>query len=299
MQDLKLEKLASALEHYIKDNGISQNECAKSIGVSPSYLTHILNRNFDQIPAGKTATGAPRFTRLSEHTVRKVELFLGLSNEIWEIDNYMIIFNILGEAKKYKEHRLIDGLKGSGKTFTAKDFKRQFPQETYLITCSGDMSPKDFMMEIAEQLGVNSMGSRRKIRLAIADKLKKQNTPLIIIDEAENLKPGAYESIKALYDDVKDFAGMVLLGANNYLDFLRKRAASNRGCFPQLFSRFSAEPGLLSTMSLKDVRYVCQLNGISDKETINRLFDTCSDYRELDRNVQRIIRDRQLTQEAA
>lgn len=292
----QLNQMADALEIYLKDNtGISQNKLASDWGVGSSYISHARARNWDKVPAGNDANGNKRFTTFSDTIAKKIMIGLGMNVEaVWEIDNFMIINTILFEAKRHKEHRIIDGKVGSGKTFTAVSFKRQYPAETYLMTCSEDMNPKAFMIELANLVGVDSTGDRRKIRMRIADRLKSQANPVIIIDECENMKPATFGSIKALYDDVKDFAGIALIGANGFLDKIRKHALAGRGCFPQIYSRFSADPGQLNELSRNEVKYVCELNGIEDKSLVNRLFDTCGDYRELDRQVKRILRDRVL-----
>ncbi len=293
MQD-NLEKIAQSLEAHIKDTGISQNKLAEIIGISSSYITHIRARNFDKVPAGNNADGSARYTSISSQILKKVSQHLGLENNLWETENYMLGMSILMEAKKYSEHRIISGLKGTGKTFLCEQFLKEFPSETFLITASDDMNPKAFIVEMAHLVGVSTRGDRRTIRLAIAEKIKKMSKPVIIIDEAENLKNATYGSIKALYDDLKDYCGMVLVGANNYLEMLRKKASDGKHCFPQLYSRFSADPAELHLMSLKDVRMVCKLNGIEDKDTINTLNSQCSDYRELDRMIKRIKRDNDL-----
>lgn len=294
-----LQQLANALEEYIKGKNISQNQAAKKMGIkSPSYITHILAGNFDKIPAGKNSDGSPRYTRISDQVIKKVSNFLRIGVDVWETKNYKEIMTVLIEAKHYSEHRIIDGSKGLGKTFTAKQFKKQAPNETYLITCSEDMNPKSFMVELANLIGSPSVGDRRTIRLRVAEKIKKMNQPIIIVDEAENLKPSTYGSIKALYDDVEDYCGIVLIGANDYLKRLKKQADAGRSCFPQLYSRFSADPAMLHPMSYADVKDVCLINGINEKQTINMLFDQCADFRELDRMIKRINRDNELHQNA-
>lgn len=284
-----LNEMANALEAYLADKKISQNELAKNIGVSSSYLTHALKRNFNNVPAGPGRT-----TTFSDQVANKICQFLGIGDKIWEIENFYIIQNTLIEAKKHSEHRIIDGAKGSGKTYTAEKFQLQYPSETFLITASEDMNPKAFMIELAKAVNVSFSGDRRKIRMDVAAKIKRMNNPLIIIDEAENLKNASYGAIKALYDDVKDYCGIVLIGANDYLQMLRKKALSGKGCFPQLYSRFNAEPAILNILSKQEVKMIAELNGITDRETITKLFDTCSDYRELDRNINRILRNKQL-----
>lgn len=290
----KFNEMAQAVEEYIKDSKISQNKLASLIGISPSYIVHILKRNWDNIPAGQGRT-----TTFSEANYKKVMNFLGLEEaKVWDIENYKLIFSTLLEAKAHKEHRIISGERGAGKTFTAEAFLREHPNETYLITASDDMNPKAFMIALAEQIGVDSTGDRRKIRLAIAAKIKTMSNPLIIVDESENAKPAMYGSIKALFDGVEKYCGIVLIGANGYLSYLKKKADAGRGCFPQLYSRFSADPIELNLMSKADVRMICQMNQINNPKQINDLFDTCKDYRELDRKIKRIIKDSDLSNQS-
>jgi DNA transposition AAA+ family ATPase len=288
MTNDQLDMMATSLEAYIKDKGISQNEAAKKIGISAPYITYALKRNWDAVPTGG------KKARFNAAIARRIMKHLGIDTVIWEIDNYMITTNILIEAKKYQEHRIVDGSKGSGKTFAATQFAKKAPIETFLLTCSEDMNPKAFMVDLARLVGSDTTGDRRKIRMGIGEKIKRMTSPLIIIDEGENLKPATYGSIKALYDDIKDYCGIVLIGANNYLDNLRKKAGAGKGCFPQIYSRFSAEPGLLSDMTKEDLILACEANGITDKETINSLHKRCTDFRELDTTIKGILRDKKL-----
>ncbi len=291
----ELDNMSIALQQYITEKSISQNEVAKRIGISSSYITHALNKNWDRVPAGKDENGNARFAEFSEQVAKKILLFLGIDAvTVWQTDNFTTQLLILTEAKQHHEHRIIDGEKGTGKTYTAEYFKKEYPKETYLITCSEDMNPKSFVMELAKQIGVNAVGDRRTIRLAIAAKLKQMKYPIIIIDEAENLKNATYGSIKALYDEVKDYCAIVMIGANNYMYTLKKKAEAGRACFPQIYSRFNAEPAYLQQLTRKEVVYICKLSGITDKETISALQDKCSDFRELDRNIKRTLRDAQI-----
>lgn len=221
-------------------------------------------------------------------------IFLGIDTVVWETSNFKDATGVLAEAKEFHEHRIISGSKGTGKTFTAKHFRKMNPHETFLITCSEDMNPKSFMVELARSVSSDMTGDRRKIRIALSEKLKRMTYPIIIVDEAENLKPSTYGSIKALYDSVEDYCSIILIGANNYFDMLDKKAKAGKGCFPQIFSRFSAEPVFLSEMFKDDVKMVAQLNGITDKDEVSKLFTKCADFRELDRSIKRILRDKNL-----
>lgn len=286
MQKEGLDRLRLAVDSYQAETKIAQNDLAKLIGIASSYLTHLRAGNYDAIPTGKDRT-----TVFSDAIAKKIAVFLKLDVEIWEIENYGHVMACLFEAKKYQEHRVIDGLKGSGKTFTANMFKKQYPNNTYIVTADDDMSPKAFLEELAQQMGLVVSGSKRVIRKAIEAKIMLSKNTLIIVDEAENLKSGSYGAIKALYDAVSEYAGLVLIGANNYSDYLRKQASKNKTPFTQLWSRFSSNTVMLGVISKADVAQVCKINGIEDKEAVAMILKTSSDYRELDRNVKRWLRD--------
>jgi DNA transposition AAA+ family ATPase len=288
-----LERMKQGIEDYLKDTGISQSQFAKKAGVSASYITHALAGNWDAVPAGKDRT-----TTFSMQIAKKIMGFLGLDETIWNIENYQKCFNTFVEAKKYSEQRIISGERGSGKTKSAELFMKQHPANTFLITLSDDMTPTCFIRELAKQVGANPEGNRRMVRLYVEAKLKELNMPLIIADEVENAKASTMAAIKALYDSVYKDCGIVLIGANRFYETLEKRANRGTACFPQIFSRFSSAPALLEKKTLADTKEICGLYEISSVQAVKTLHDMSSDFRELDRNIQRYLRDMELKQVA-
>lgn len=301
---MQLEQLSIKLAEYIKEKGLSQNAFAKHSNVSASYVTHILKGNFTQIPAGRDAIGNQRYTSVSPDIIKKIKRAMGIADEgaHWPINNYDAIEAVLLEAKAHKEHRIISGMRGSGKTYTVDAFCANYPHETFKVTCSDDMNPKRFMVKLAEALGLDSSGDRFKIRERIASAVIKMENPIIIIDEAENLRMPSYGSIKALFDQVEKDCAIVLVGAKigdlEYCEALKLWAEKGRGCIAQVYSRFSAEPIILQVLSLEDTALICGLNGIKNIEEnttlIRSLFARSADYRELDRNIKRLTKDREL-----
>lgn len=289
-----LNQMAERLELYLKDSAISQAQFAKNAGISPSYVTHAINRNWTKVPAGKDKDNNDRFTEFSDAIAFKIMAYLKMDQSHWDIDNFYECQTTFLECKEGKDHRIIDGPTGTGKTYAAEYFRKKRASETFLITSDGDMTHKQFMLELARLIGVNTDGSIYNIRQRIQDKIKTMKSPLIIIDEAENLKISAFRTIKALYDHVKDYCGIVLIGAN-FLEGLEKKAAARKHNLPQFFSRFSGNnPVQMREKSLKDTKEICEIYAITDRETVNRLHDSCSDFRELNKAIQRILRDREL-----
>ena len=75
---------------------------------------------------------------------------------------------------------------------------------------------------------------------------------------------------------------------------MRKRANAQKSCFPQLYSRFSAEYKELNLLTRDDIKRIATQEGILDKVQINKLCDMCTDYRELDRMIKRMLNDKHL-----
>ncbi|HTF82895.1 MAG TPA: AAA family ATPase [Cytophagales bacterium] len=289
-----MKEITEKLQAYLSAKSISQNQFAKMCGVASGTLGYIL-KGIYEIPAGSNADGTKRYSPVSEEVFKRIERAMGNNEDKhWDTYNYKACINLLLEAKKYHEHRIIDGPKGSGKSYAARAFQSMVPNETFIVTASEDMGPKDFMIEVANVVGVPAVGSRLAIRKKVAEKLKTMRNPQVIVDEGENLRPSSYGSIKALYDEVFEDCSIVLIGANNYLETIKNRADRGRGCMPQIYSRFSADPVALDSLNVEEARKVCAKFGITDKAVVSSIIAKSQDYRELDRNIKRYLRDQDL-----
>lgn len=274
MTEKQKNDIVLAIKERIEIAGISQNRVATLAQVSGATISNILK--------GK-------WTSVSDAMWRKIRMAIGMGEEAIETSQFSAIIEALLASKLESSARIIDGRTGLGKTAASRYFQSNRPEETYLIRCGGDMTAKEFLQEVARRVGVSDNNSRSGLRMTIAEKLSKDKMPLLIIDEAENLKEGVYPSLKALYDDLEGKAGIVLIGANDYLGWLKSKAMRRRpGCFPQIFSRFKQNATTLGPLSKEDVRKSLEAYGIEDRATVNQLFNTCEDYRDLFREIRRM-----------
>ncbi|SHJ75164.1 DNA transposition protein, AAA+ family ATPase [Hymenobacter daecheongensis DSM 21074] len=282
-EDRKVQ-IARGLVKYIedhKDAGMSQNKVATVCGMSAATISHIIAGKWNAVPA----QGGTRTTTVTDAIFLKIEAALGLTADFFETDNYAAIFGACMDAKVRKEWRIIDGLTGAGKSFAVERFARTQPRETFLIRCKNTMNAKEFMQAIARAVGACEVGTRHRICQSIADRLLTMTHPLLIIDESEALfkrtSEGGFGAIKDICDEVKGRVGIVLVGANDFLEQLRLRAMNLRSCFPQLVSRFATAPVALEVLSRADVELIAPAFGVQAKKEMDRLYDGAANFREL------------------
>jgi DNA transposition AAA+ family ATPase len=285
--------LVAYLEAH-KANGMSQAKIAKLCGVNAPYIGYMLAGQWNNIPS----QGGAVATKISDAVFLKVQRGLGLNIETFETENYLAVYATCLEAKVAHQWRIIDGLTGAGKSFAAERFARQQSKETFLIRCKNTMNAKEFMQAIARAVGACEVGTRHRICVAISEKLLMMTNPLLIVDESEALfkrtSEGGFGAIKDICDEVIGRVGIVLIGANGFLEQLRLRAANLRSCFPQVVSRFATEPVELEVVSRQDVEMIAPAFGVTGKKELDALYDTTANFRELFDTLRRGQADAQL-----
>ncbi|MES2730079.1 MAG: AAA family ATPase [Pseudomonadota bacterium] len=275
MLDSHKQQIADALIAYMATNGISQNKLKDLTGVSAGYLSAIVNGTYNAVPVkgGTVAIGDQHF--------RKIQQFLGMTAEVFETRNYTDIMFALAQAKKNAGASIVDGNTGAGKTFTLTEFQRLFPAATYVVKCSNSMTPRMMVLKLAEVVGVMAHGDNNTVIRLVADKLGREASPLVIFDEMETMlkKRLAVGFIKDLYDLVEYRAGVVIIGANGFLNQLRIKAEKNIESFPQVLRRFGAAPLMLSAgIDMADAVTICAAYGITSRSDVAQLVAHCRDY---------------------
>lgn len=265
----------------------SKADLAKRSGVGAPFVTHVMAGpdRWDNYSNG---------TPIPDYVFTKLAEVLGLSNDVFETQNYQAVYNALADAKLEHEYRIIDGGPGAGKTFACKDFVRKNPSQTYMLTCSDDLSAKEMIQELARIVGSNAEGTKYQIRKGIQEKLGREEYPLLILDEAENLRDAVFGEIKAIHDALEYRCGIVLVGANEFFKGISKKAMKGKGCFPQIYSRFKTNVVMLGSLTITDCNTICVAHGLTDKAEIKRIYHESNDHRDLFRTLRRRDKDAKL-----
>jgi len=204
------------------------------------------------------------------------------------------MFNALEDAKTEGKTAMIIGATGYTKSYSIDKFCKKYSEFTYRITVSSLYKLPDIINELTEIVGVDYgvLNGRVaaysfKVRLdAIVKKLIEINMmggkPIIIFDEGENIEIAVLKMLKALYDALKDYCSIVLIGTEQLLTKLLNLKKRNRDAIPQLYSRFKLGQITLSPIvKHRDFKPFFELYIPNEIGLQKLLIEKCDNYREL------------------
>lgn len=274
MTNLAKEAIIDAMRAFLEE-GNSQNNIANASGVNSAYVSHILTGKHWEEPS-----------LVPERAWRQLETFLKVRDVPLESENFKKVVGMLHVAKTQRTAAIIDAPTGSGKSYAAEYFRMKHPKATYLIRCAQDMTTRELLRQVHEAVidkrhsGKTLAEMRSDCQLILGQRYA--DSPLLIIDEAENLRDSAYGIIKALYDSLEGKIGIVLIGANDYCQYLNRKALAVRknrtrvDCFPQIWRRFKTNAIVLNGMTDQDAVNIMKLAGIQDREIVMQVVSTAT-----------------------
>lgn len=228
-----------------------------------------------------------------------------------ETTNFRIVTDVLNDAKAESMFIGISHKAGSGKTAASNAFLRENKRAgVFKIDCK-EWTGRTFLTEIAREIGAEIPKGYATISAlieSIAESVKRMARlhPLIILDQANSLKPSALRTLIYLYNECEDILGLVVLGTENLEYEIKRGVRLNRAGYDELDSRFGRKYINLIGSNLSDARKVCDANGIADKDLQKHIFEECepsriilSDGRRIDviedmRRLKRIIKREKL-----
>lgn len=194
--------------------------------------------------------------------------------------NYKMISNTLSDAKEASLFMGISHKAGSGKTAALRWFTELNHGQNVFYIQAREWARREFLLELCRILGQNpgkGYSSVDKLSTIVVDFFKERNgkKPLLIVDEADKLKPTALRFFIYLFNELEDKMGVVISGTDNLSQTFERGVRYNKLGYDELSSRFGRKFIGLIGATLKDVRMICEENGITDLPTITRIFQEC------------------------
>jgi hypothetical protein len=99
--------------------------------------------------------------------------------------------------------------------------------------------------------------------------------PLLIVDQANSLKPSALRSHIYLFNECEDKLGLVIIGTENLEHEIKKGVRLNKPGYDEFDSRFGRTYIHLIGATLSDTRKICEVNGVTDRDVQKKIFEKC------------------------
>jgi len=269
----KLE-IQARLQDYCQQKG-SQNKAANSLnGVSAATISKLLNSEWELI---------------NEVMWRNIAAQIGVKQKTWfivETRDFKMLNTIFSDAQENSLVMAVCGEPGNCKTETAKQYE-QGNQNAFLLSCNEHWNRKLFLQELLRVMGIPSNGETvGDMMNSVVYELKKKETPLLILDEADKLCDQVMYFFITLYNELEDHCAVVLL-ATDYLEKrIRRGLRLNKKGYKEIFSRIGRNFIKLKGVNISDITEVCIANGVEDKSVINSIIkDSDSDLRRVKRKV--------------
>ena len=287
----KLEVIPHEIERYLHDNATTQVALAQLAGIDKAYVNQILKGNET---IGKA--------KIADKYYEAIALAIGfkLEKTYW---NHFNTYNfkqaiITFERAKEKKIRLgLDGDTGLGKSYAAMMFKRKYPTSVFLVKCSSIENSKEFAINLAEEVGVATTGTKGAIIKRVCQKIRTLGgNPMIIIDEFENSKAGNIPTVKTIADELQYYAAVVVIGID-VQKMLAKAAERRKNGFIQTNRRWSFGWTYLDPAIGEDIESICIELGITNKPAQNWLKARVKDFDSLKNIISNALEEAEKSEE--
>lgn len=247
----------------------SASAVAKKAGISDTTLSQLLSGKY----------GAEEQQILS-----KIASALDYKESDWqivrEIANYRQIKKVVTDAKSERMWLSISNPAGSGKTGTLEDiFNQDETGSIFFVQCE-EWSGQQFLREIVRKtLGDNALkGGYKSITeliQMIADYFNEKQflKPVLLIDEADKLRPAALRTLIPLFNKTEDRLGLVMCGTENLRKEIEKGVRLNKKGFDEIHSRIGRVFLHLKGANEKEVFAICEANGITNSEKQGQIWE--------------------------
>lgn len=274
MEEIKKQQITLALKRYC-DRYESQKRAANSLkDVSAATVSQMLNGNWSQI---------------SDEMWRAVAAQTGVKDTNWEAvetTTYKRMTKILSDCQTGALVMGVTGDAGTGKTYAVKRYAESHRQ-VYVLCCNEYWNRKLFLSELLQMMGRDSSGYTVGEMMAVVVRgLKMQESPLIVLDEADKLSDQVLYFFITLYNNLEDECGIVLCATSHLEKRLRRGMKLNKKGYAEIWSRLGKKCVPLRGVTARDITAICEANGVTDSHDIDDVIeDSEQDLRRVKRKL--------------
>jgi hypothetical protein len=193
-----------------------------------------------------------------------------------ETTNHKIMSSLFDMAREQSIWVPISDKAGSGKTASIV----KYAQETtgvFVLQCE-EWSRRTFLTHLARTLGVSLPSTYVTVDVIgsrVIELLKQRaasSLPLLVLDEADKLKPSALRWLIHLYNKLENEIGVVVCGTENLRKEIKAGVARAIKGYDELDSRLGRKFFSLLGATRADVESICQANGLTNQATVEKVW---------------------------
>jgi DNA transposition AAA+ family ATPase len=256
----------------------SQNKAANSLkGVSSATISHVLNGDWGLI---------------KDEMWRNIAAQTGFKSDAWKVvetRDYKLLTGLLTDAQDNALVMAITGDSGTGKTFSLRSYCESHPR-AYLLQCAEYWNKKMFLQELLSAMGRDYSGySIGEMMYECVSELKRQDSPMILLDEGDKLSDNVLQFFITLYNSLDGHCAIILCATNHLAKRLKRGVKLNKRGYNEIFSRVGRKCIELKGLGAADIAAVCRANGVEDAALIKEVIDDSEgDLRRVKRKIHAI-----------
>ena len=248
-------KLIQHVENWITRLG-SQTKVAEKIGISVATLSLWLS--------GKYGADTAKMDS-------KIATALGFQEDGWKvvtsITNYKKIEFVAHSCKSQSMWMAISNKAGSGKTQSLEHIFNQDLTGSIIFIQAEEWNARQFLLELADK----TCGVPKKSYTDIPGLIKiiteylnclSADKPLLIIDEADKLRPAALRKLIPIYNRTEHRLGCVLAGTENLHKEIARGVRNNLKGYDEIDSRLGRTFIELPGATESEVKDICLANNL-------------------------------------
>lgn len=244
----------------------SQSAVARKVGINNGALSTWL--------AGK-------YGAKTDSLDAKIAAALDFKQKAWvtveTVTNYRQIKLVFDNAQNENLWFAISNKAGSGKTETLEHIYNNDKSGNVLFINAESWTARQFLTKLAEKLEGPVQGSGYKSVAQLTDivvaYINGLNSPVLMIDNADKLRPSALRCLIPIYDRTRYKLGVILCGTENLEKEIKHGVAKNWKGYDEIDSRLGRSYIHLMGASRADVVAMLQANGIQDNDTIEYIWN--------------------------
>lgn len=218
---------------------------------------------------------------------KKIAQALGYKESGWQvcrnIANYRTIKMWYDNARQERMWIAVSNCAGSGKTQTLEDLCNEDLTGAVVYLQAEEWSPRQFLTVLAEKTcGMPKTGYTRvddmiSMITAYLNAMVDMK-PLLVIDEADKLKPSAFRKLIPLYNRTEGRTGCLLAGTGNLKKEIKSGVRRDAKGYDEIDSRLGRSYIGLPGATEQDVLAIATANGLNDAQAA-RVWEDCEKVR--------------------